>query len=159
MRANRRQGNPETLVMKAILTALRRLGIVAWRQNPIAAPLRRGDQIVYRSNASGATGISDLGGICPGGRFIAIEVKGATGRIRPRQALYLDEVSRMGGIALVARSVDDVLRLLATAGGIIPRQTWYGVPSPFVLTPEERARYEARALHEDHVRAQRRKRA
>ena len=44
--------------------------------------------------------------------FTSIEVKTATGRIRPEQQQWLDAVQAAGGIAGVARSVEDAEALL-----------------------------------------------
>ena len=46
--------------------------------------------------------------------FCSIEVKSATGRIRPEQRQWLDAVQAAGGIAGVARSVEDALRIMTT---------------------------------------------
>lgn len=43
--------------------------------------------------------------------FTSIEVKSATGRLRPEQQQWLDAVQAAGGIAGVARSVEDAARL------------------------------------------------
>jgi len=45
--------------------------------------------------------------------FTSIEVKTATGRIRPEQQQWLDAVQAAGGIAGVARSVEDAEALLS----------------------------------------------
>jgi hypothetical protein len=45
--------------------------------------------------------------------FTSIEVKTATGRLRTEQQQWLDAVQAAGGIAGVARSVDDALDLLS----------------------------------------------
>ena len=52
-------------------------------------------------------GSSDLIGIGPGGRFIAIEVKTATGRLSKEQAMFIELVRRRGGFACVVRSVNE----------------------------------------------------
>jgi len=44
--------------------------------------------------------------------FASIEVKSTTGRIRQEQQQWLDAVQAAGGIAGVARSVEDAQRLL-----------------------------------------------
>jgi hypothetical protein len=44
--------------------------------------------------------------------FTSIEVKSATGRLRPEQRQWLEAVQAAGGIAGVARSVDDARVLL-----------------------------------------------
>jgi hypothetical protein len=49
--------------------------------------------------------------------FTSIEVKTATGRLRPEQQQWLDAVQAAGGIAGVARSVEDAQRLTTTAVG------------------------------------------
>jgi hypothetical protein len=46
--------------------------------------------------------------------FLSIEVKTATGRLRPEQQQWLDAVQAAGGIAGVARSVEDAQRLTTT---------------------------------------------
>ena len=53
--------------------------------------------------------------------FTSIEVKTATGRLRPEQQQWLDAVQAAGGIAGVARSVEDAARLTTVdGGGIVP---------------------------------------
>jgi hypothetical protein len=44
--------------------------------------------------------------------FLSIEVKTATGRLRPEQQQWMDAVQAAGGIAGVARSVEDAATLL-----------------------------------------------
>jgi len=48
--------------------------------------------------------------------FTSIEVKSATGRLRPEQQQWLDAVQAAGGIAGVARSVGDALRIVTNHG-------------------------------------------
>jgi hypothetical protein len=48
--------------------------------------------------------------------FLSIEVKTATGRLRPEQQQWLDAVQAAGGIAGVARSVEDALRITTADG-------------------------------------------
>jgi hypothetical protein len=44
--------------------------------------------------------------------FTSIEVKTPTGRVQPEQKQWLEAVQAAGGIAGVARSVDDALRIV-----------------------------------------------
>ena len=44
--------------------------------------------------------------------FTSIEVKSPTGRVRPEQQQWIDAVQAAGGIAGVARSVEDAQSLL-----------------------------------------------
>ena len=48
--------------------------------------------------------------------FTSIEVKTPTGRIRPDQQAWLETVQAAGGIAGVARSVEDALRIVTAHG-------------------------------------------
>jgi hypothetical protein len=48
--------------------------------------------------------------------FLSIEVKAPTGRIRTEQQAWLDTVQAAGGIAGVARSVEDALRIMTAHG-------------------------------------------
>jgi hypothetical protein len=52
--------------------------------------------------------------------FASIEVKSATGRIRPEQQQWLDVVQAAGGIAGVARSVEDAEQLLTAKPNCVP---------------------------------------
>ena len=54
--------------------------------------------------------------------FTSIEVKSASGRLRPEQRQWLEAVQAAGGIAGVARSVEDAARLTtAQRGGTVSR--------------------------------------
>ena len=46
-------------------------------------------------------------------QFMSIEVKTPKGVVRPEQQIWVENVRRGGGIAVIARSVDDVQFLLA----------------------------------------------
>ena len=50
--------------------------------------------------------------------FTSIEVKSATGRLRPEQRQWLEAVQAAGGIAGVARSVEDAAQLTGDAQGV-----------------------------------------
>jgi hypothetical protein len=50
--------------------------------------------------------------------FLSIEVKTPTGRLRPEQRQWLEAVQAAGGIAGVARSVEDAARLTGDAQGV-----------------------------------------
>jgi hypothetical protein len=49
---------------------------------------------------------------CIQGRFVAIELKGARGRVTPQQEQEIRRIRAAGGIAGVARSLEDVVTLL-----------------------------------------------
>jgi len=48
--------------------------------------------------------------------FLSIEVKTPTGKLRPEQKQWLDAVQAAGGIAGVARSVENALRIVTAQG-------------------------------------------
>lgn len=50
--------------------------------------------------------------VCVDGRFVALEVKTAKGRVTPLQEKRLEDIRQAGGIAAVVRSVDDVREVL-----------------------------------------------
>ncbi len=91
----RRRAGRETEITSAIRSVLEAWGIWVWKQwqGPMSCP----------------RGVSDLIGIAPGGKFLAIEVKTEKGRLTEHQERFLEAVRRSGGIALVARSVEDVI--------------------------------------------------
>ncbi|HEX8196380.1 MAG TPA: hypothetical protein VF571_09345 [Pyrinomonadaceae bacterium] len=53
-------------------------------------------------------GTSDITGISPTGRFIAIECKVGKNKPTELQEAYLEEIKKRGGIARVAYSLEDV---------------------------------------------------
>jgi hypothetical protein len=84
-------------------------GLVLWRNN-VGIAEHRGQRVRYGL----AVGSADLVG-CLDGRFVALEVKTATGRVAPEQKLWLDLVRRYGGFAAIVRSVDEARAAVARA--------------------------------------------
>jgi hypothetical protein len=84
-------------------------GLVLWRNN-VGIAEHRGQRVRYGL----AVGSADLVG-CLDGRFVALEVKTATGRVAPEQRLWLDLVRRHGGFAAIVRSVDEARAAVARA--------------------------------------------
>jgi hypothetical protein len=69
----------------------------------------------------GLKGSSDILGLLPGGRFLAVECKAPDGRLSPEQRQFLADIKALGGMAIVARSYRDIEAALREAGytGII----------------------------------------
>lgn len=69
---------------------------------------------VFRKKKSkyNINGISDILGILPNGKFIAIEVKSKYGILSLEQSLFLSAIKNNGGFGFVARSVNDVESLI-----------------------------------------------
>lgn len=108
----------EREIQAAILEFLRTVpGVVAWRQN--VGAVKTGERFIR----FGVKGISDIIGwrvhdpICAdvaackrAAHFLAIEVKKPGEHPTQEQAVFLKNVAEDGGIAIVARSVDDVVK-------------------------------------------------
>ncbi len=94
-------GKPENALQRACLEFLRLRGVMAWRNNTGAYKRGKG-YISY-----GATGSGDIFAIVRG-RFVSIECK--IGRNQPTadQKLWAAQVDDAGGMAVVARTLDDV---------------------------------------------------
>lgn len=64
----------------------------------------------FRTNPN--KGISDIIGTMRCGRSLYIEVKSESGKIRPDQALFLNEMLENDALAFVAKSLEDVVEKL-----------------------------------------------
>jgi hypothetical protein len=109
-------GQPtEAQILKAVMALLKRHPKVAqcWRQNSGTFQERNRDGSVRYIRANTAKGMSDIMGVLKDGRTLAIEVKSATGRMRPGQEEFLATIRQAGGVAGVCRSVEDAQALLA----------------------------------------------
>lgn len=89
---------------KQILNYLFERRIFAWRENTIGVfDAKRG---IYRPAPK--KGISDIIAILPPhGRFCGIEIKTGKDRLSPEQQGFIENIQRMGGIALVVKDYED----------------------------------------------------
>ena len=83
----------------------------SWRNNSVGVwdPQKK----IYRKNRGFGfiKGTSDILGIEKDtGRFIAVEVKIGRDKLSPQQKTFLENIQKMGGHAIVARSLDDVIK-------------------------------------------------
>ena len=108
----------EAAIQRQILDYLMLRGVFAWRNNSGAVKIAgKGNDRFMRF---GMPGSADIIGICPTskltggpiGRFMAIEVKTAKGKLSPAQESFRDAVIANGGKYTLARSVDDVIKAL-----------------------------------------------
>lgn len=97
----------EKQIENAILDYLTLLPGTYWKNNSTGVfdPTKK---VFRKSPKYHRNGVSDILGIDADGRFVAIEVKTPKGRLSENQKLFLDDINHFGGIAFVARSVDDV---------------------------------------------------
>ena len=77
-------------------------GFTVWRNNSGIAEYN-GQKVRYGVGIGGA----DLLGLSPGGLFLAVEIKTATGRLEPDQLRFLQLVYDLGGVACVCRSKEE----------------------------------------------------
>ena len=99
----------ESDIQRAIRLAIGAMpDVVLWRNSTGCAMTPDGS--THRFGL--CVGSADLiGVVAPHGRFLAIEVKSAKGRTTKEQELFLALVRRMGGVAGVARSVEEAVSL------------------------------------------------
>ena len=98
----------EKHVQKAILDYLRLKKIFCWKNSTVGIKKENGSYI-----PSGFRGVSDILGILPGGRFLAIEVKrdrASMQKITVEQFDFLANINQRGGLGFVASSIDDVIK-------------------------------------------------
>ena len=91
--------------------------LIFWR-NSVGVAEHWDGHDVSRVRYGLAAGSSDLVGVlAPHGRWFALELKTASGRVTPEQTQWLSLVRRMGGFACVVRSVDEAKAALVRARG------------------------------------------
>jgi hypothetical protein len=100
-----RENLPEPVLQRLILARLNALdGVRVWRANTGAARTHRGRIVRF-----GVPGQADITGLIRGGRRLEVEVKGPTGRVSPEQEAFGALIVSLGGIYLIARTLDDAL--------------------------------------------------
>ena len=87
--------------LRAVSQALRPGDVVIRQGRPLHAGLCVG--------SSDLIGYRQVDGIA---QFVALEVKSATGRATKEQVQFLDHIQAAGGLAGIARSVDDAAAIL-----------------------------------------------
>lgn len=83
----------EAQVTKAIRATLKLCGVFHWKawQGPMSTP-----------------GVPDIIGVWKG-RMLGIEIKSPSGKVTDAQQAFINRINHEGGLAFVARSVDDVI--------------------------------------------------
>lgn len=94
----------------AIITYLSLHGWMVWRQNNVAVYDKQIGQ--YRA-FTGMRGLPDIIGFNKKtGVFIAVEVKAGDDQLSPDQINFLHALNKSGGLGIVARSLDDVIKII-----------------------------------------------
>jgi hypothetical protein len=101
----------EAEVLRSFLQYLPAARILAMRVNSGGAMIA--GRFVRFNNSPGC---SDVVGVLPAGRFLALEAKRPGGRTRPDQTAFLENVTRAGGLSIVAASLDELRAALRAAG-------------------------------------------
>ena len=96
----------ETVFVRQCLEYLRLKGIMAFRMNSGAILL--GGRGKGRMVQLGPPGTSDIIGVLPGGRFLAIECKVGRNKLSATQDAFLKLVNDAGGFGVVVWSLDDL---------------------------------------------------
>jgi hypothetical protein len=96
---------PETQVKNAVMELLEKHPRVAWieRMN-VGTSFKKGFFVRF-----GFKGCADAIGQMKDGRFLAVEFKAGKEQPTPEQHRFLVKVRENGGVAFVARSVDDAM--------------------------------------------------
>ncbi len=81
--------------------------IFAWKNQSVGVFDRKRNVYRKSTNPFHIKGASDILGVY-NGRFLAIEVKSDSGKLSDNQKEFLERINSYGGIAFVARSVEDV---------------------------------------------------
>ena len=110
----------ETSIKNQILDYLTLRGIFVWLNNT-AGNFNKKTQSYYK-NPRLLSGVSDILGVLPDGKILAIEVKSDEvknkkgefkNNLSDYQIDFLNKISASGGIAFMAREIDDVKKFLA----------------------------------------------
>lgn len=97
----------EQNVQAACLMALSQAGCLVWRQDTGAYRAKSGALVRYGL----CVGSSDIIGLSPDGRFLAVEVKTDAGRATEAQLRFIEAVRAAGGRAGIARSAADAVSI------------------------------------------------
>lgn len=99
----------ESDIQRLIMLALSEAGCLIWRNNTGVLKNAAGIPIKFGL----CVGSSDLIGLTPTGKFLAVEIKTCKGRATTEQLRFIEAVRARGGIAGIARSPAEALALLA----------------------------------------------
>ena len=98
----------ESLIQNQIRVGLSKAGHVVFRANVGKVKMQNG-----RWFETGVPkGFPDLFGFRPDGRIFFIEVKNETGKLRPEQKIFIEQMKKRGALAGVARSVEDAMEII-----------------------------------------------
>lgn len=103
---------PEKRIQNEILGFLKFAGVFAWQNDSVGIYDPKIQRFRKNKSRFHLKGVSDILGVI-GGRFLAIEVKTEAGRLTPEQRAFLVNINTEGGIAFVARSLEQCIQQLS----------------------------------------------
>ena len=98
----------EANILNDCMIALSQAGARVFRNNTGVLKDKTGRPVKFGLCKGG----SDIIGICPDGKFLAVECKTEKGRATDHQLRFIEIVRQMGGRAGIARRADDAVRIL-----------------------------------------------
>lgn len=98
----------ESSLVKACINYLNYIGYLVLRNNSGLIIISSNGK--HRAIKMGTVGSPDIIACSPKGQFVAIECKSNKGKITPSQKQFLDNVRKRGGLALVVRNIDDLIK-------------------------------------------------
>jgi hypothetical protein len=114
---------PEGRVKAGVLKYLKLRHIYCWSNPSGAVMIRPGKFMSF-----GLKGSSDILGVLPGGRFLAIECKAGRSRLSPEQKQFLVEIRVLGGFAVCVKSWKELDAALRGEGYATEDMTLFEAP-------------------------------
>lgn len=102
----------ESQIQKTIMDYLRLNGCLVFKHRNVG--IYKKSTGSYIPLSFGEKGISDIIGLTPNGRFLAIEVKMPKKKPSNEQLEFIDKVNEKGGLAFWTDSLDNVIEKLST---------------------------------------------
>lgn len=97
----------ESQIQHAILQYLAAKKILAWKNSMVGIYNKKTGHYI----PVGRRGVSDISALSKG-TFYSIEIKSPKGIVSEYQQSFLDDVTAHGGVAIIARSIDDITKYL-----------------------------------------------
>jgi hypothetical protein len=99
----------ESELLSFAITCLKQSGLVWWRV--ANGPVKHGGIL----KKSPIKGFPDIAGVMPNGRFFAIELKAADGKLSEDQIGWITKLNQSGAMAVVLRTKDELKEFILGA--------------------------------------------
>lgn len=107
IKRNKKYKKEESNLVKACMEYLKYTGYLAIRNNSGLIILNSNNK--NRAIKMGAIGAFDIIACSTKGKFVAIECKSKNGKLSKKQEEFMNKVRKLGGIAIVVRSLEDLM--------------------------------------------------